>query len=45
MTNINITLPEELHRCLKIRAVEENKTLKGLVIELLIATMKHDKSL
>lgn len=43
MANINITIPEELHRHLKILAIEENKTLKSLVIELLTATVKHEK--
>lgn len=43
MANINITLPEELHMRLKIRAVEESKTLKELVIELLTITVKNEK--
>lgn len=33
--NINIELPENLHRELKIKATESDKTLKDLVIEIL----------
>lgn len=33
--NINIELPENLHRELKIKATEADKTLKDLVIEIL----------
>jgi predicted HicB family RNase H-like nuclease len=33
--NINIELPENLHRELKLRAIENNKTLKDLVIDIL----------
>ncbi|MGV8162161.1 MAG: toxin-antitoxin system HicB family antitoxin [Candidatus Nanoarchaeia archaeon] len=33
--NINIELPEKLHKELKVKAIETNKTLKELVIELL----------
>jgi hypothetical protein len=33
--NINIELPENIHRELKFRALENDKTLKDLVIEIL----------
>jgi hypothetical protein len=33
--NINIELPETLHRELKIKAIESDKTLKDVVIEIL----------
>ncbi len=33
--NINIELPESLHKELKIKALEGNMTLKDLVIEIL----------
>jgi hypothetical protein len=33
--NINIELPENLHKELKLKALENDKTLKDLVIELL----------
>lgn len=33
--NINIELPENLHKELKLRAIEKDTTLKNLVIELL----------
>lgn len=35
MANINTTIPDELHRNLKIRAVTEGKSLKALVLEAL----------
>jgi predicted HicB family RNase H-like nuclease len=33
--NINYEIPKDLHRALKIKAAEEGKTLKALIIELL----------
>jgi predicted HicB family RNase H-like nuclease len=33
--NINIELPEKLHRELKMKAIETDRTLKDLVIEIL----------
>lgn len=33
--NINIEIPEEIHRELKLRAIEADKTLKDFVIEIL----------
>lgn len=33
--NINYTIPDDLHRALKIRAAEEGVTLKELIIRLL----------
>lgn len=33
--NINYTIPDDLHRALKIRAAEEGVTLKELIIQLL----------
>lgn len=33
--NINIELPEGLHKELKLRAIEKDKTLKNLVIDIL----------
>jgi hypothetical protein len=35
MANINIIIPDEVHRDLKIRAIKEEKSLKDLIIELL----------
>lgn len=35
MVNINIEIPEELHKRLKLAAVMEEKTIKDLVIDLL----------
>lgn len=33
MVNINIAIPDELHKQLRMQAVLEDKTLKQLVIE------------
>ncbi|MFP4524396.1 MAG: hypothetical protein ACLFO2_03750 [Candidatus Woesearchaeota archaeon] len=33
MANINISIPEDLHRNLKIRAATEGKSLKTVVLE------------
>jgi hypothetical protein len=33
--NINIELPDKLHKDLKLKALENDKTLKELVIEIL----------
>lgn len=33
--NINIKIPEELHKAMKLEGVEQNKTLKELLIEIL----------
>ena len=35
MSNLNIELPTELHKALRIRAIEEETTLKELVIRYL----------
>jgi predicted HicB family RNase H-like nuclease len=35
MVNVNIEIPDELHRRLKIAAVTSDTTMKQLVIELL----------
>ncbi len=35
MANINIPIPDPLHKRLKLMAVEQEKTLKELIIELL----------
>lgn len=33
--NINYEIPDDLHRALKVKAAQEGKTLKALIIELL----------
>ena len=33
--NINIQLPEDIHKSLKLMAVKQDKTLKELVIQIL----------
>jgi len=40
MTNINITIPEELHRELRIQAAQNNTSIKELVINTLKETVK-----
>lgn len=44
MVNLNITIPEELHRQLKLKAVKENTTLKELVVRLLEKGVKDEKT-
>ena len=39
---INIELPDNLHRRLKIEAAEKGMTLKGLIIETLIEAVIDD---
>ncbi len=43
MTNINIEIPEELHKKIKLRSVIEEKTLKGFIIEKLEEKFKQGK--
>lgn len=33
--NINIEIPDETHKLLKVRAIQEDKTLKELIVETL----------
>lgn len=40
MTNINITIPDDLHKELKVAAAMEEKPLKSVVIERLEAYAK-----
>ena len=40
MTNINITIPEEVHKDLKVQAAMEAKPLKQLIIERLETHVK-----
>lgn len=40
MANINIAIPEELHKKLKIQAIEEDRTLKAFLIETLEQELK-----
>jgi len=35
VANINITIPDDLHRNLKIRAATEGKSLKAILLEAL----------
>ena len=41
MTQVNISLPDELHRKLKILSVTKDKTLKAHVIEILEEAVKR----
>ncbi|MFH1589473.1 MAG: hypothetical protein ABIB43_02815 [archaeon] len=38
MTNINIELPDEIHKIIKLEAVKQDSTIKELVIK----TLKED---
>ena len=40
MGEIRFVIPDKLHQALKLKAVTEKKTLKGLVIELLEGGVK-----
>ena len=42
MVNLNIALPDELHKNLKLRALQENTTLKDLIVKLLEDWVKHE---
>ncbi len=33
MTNINLEIPEEIHKNLRLRAAKEGKTMKQVIIE------------
>jgi predicted HicB family RNase H-like nuclease len=43
MANINILIPDELHKQLKIIALKENKSLKELIVEQLEMETKQVK--
>jgi predicted HicB family RNase H-like nuclease len=40
MTNINIELPPDIHKKLKLKAVSEGKTIEQLLIEVLNKRVK-----
>ncbi len=42
MTNININIPDDLHKSLRIEAAIEEKPIKELVIEILKESVKGD---
>jgi hypothetical protein len=44
MTNINITMPDALHKDLKVAAAMQGKTLKEVIIDLLIEHMDEVSS-
>jgi predicted HicB family RNase H-like nuclease len=43
MVNINIEIPDELHKKLKLEAVKKDKTLKELIINILEEEIKKIK--
>jgi predicted HicB family RNase H-like nuclease len=43
MTNINIEIPDDLHKKLKIQCAIEEKTLKDYIVETLEDTLKKSK--
>lgn len=43
MANINISIPDELHKELRIAAAKEEKTIKQLVIETLESYARDEK--
>jgi len=43
MGNINITLPDELHKKLKVKAALEDTTIKEIVIEVLQNEIKKKR--
>ena len=40
MVNVNIHIPDELHKKLKLEAVKQDSTLKNLIIEVLEQEVK-----
>ncbi len=44
MVNLNIPIPDGVHKQLKLKAVKEDKTLKEVVIELLKKAVKNEKA-
>lgn len=40
--NVNYEIPDDVHRALKVRAAQEGKTLKDLVIELLSVVIEGE---
>lgn len=43
MANLNIDLPDETHRALKIQSIKENKTLKEIIISRLAQELEVRK--
>ncbi|MEK6963057.1 MAG: hypothetical protein AABX70_01425 [Nanoarchaeota archaeon] len=41
MVNVNIPIPDELHKSLKIQAVKKGKTLKSHFLTVLEEAIKH----
>jgi plasmid stability protein len=41
--NVNYEIPDDLHKALKLRAVEKEMSLKDLIIELLTKALESDK--
>jgi len=40
--NVNYEIPDDLHRALKIRAAEEGKTLKQIILDALTEYLRKD---
>lgn len=38
---IHYSIPDDLHRALKIKAAEEGKTLKQVILDALLAWVEH----
>lgn len=41
MVNVNIQIPDDLHKQLKLRSVLQNQALKELVVEILETNLKR----
>jgi predicted HicB family RNase H-like nuclease len=43
MSNINIEIPDDLHKKLKLEAVKEEISLKNLIIDIVVEVVKYKK--
>lgn len=43
MVNLNIDLPDEVHKSLKIQAIKEEKTLKAIIVSRLALALEGRK--
>jgi DNA-directed RNA polymerase subunit L len=43
MVNLNIDLPDEVHKSLKFQAIKEDKTLKNLIVSKLAVAIEGRK--
>ncbi len=44
MVNINIQIPDDLHKKIKLNAVKEDKSIKDYIIDILDKSMRSKRS-